>query len=341
MDTVTQMTLGAAIGEGMLGKKTGYKGAAWGAFLGIIPDLDILANPFVNEVQELAIHRGISHSLLLSVLLPPLIGWGLSRLHPGGKAGWHSWSVMAFLVYITHIFIDLCTSYGTQILQPFSNASLSLNSIFIIDPFYTFPLLGGLLVALFLRRRSPGRQWANYLGLAASSIYLLSGLAVKAYVNSVFEENLERSEIRADRFMTTPAPFSVFLWNGYIESGDTVYAGTYSVFDNDDMIEFKGIPRHADLIEPYRDDRAVERIIWFSNGYYAAERSGGRLLVHDLRFGRSDLWLTRRDAPFVWSYRLEFNSDSTRVTGFHRIRPAFETSNGLPGMLIDRAFGVE
>lgn len=59
MDTVTQITLGAAIGEAVLGRKMGNKAPLWGAVFGVLPDMDVLTSPFVNDVQALAIHRGI------------------------------------------------------------------------------------------------------------------------------------------------------------------------------------------------------------------------------------------------------------------------------------------
>jgi inner membrane protein len=51
MDSITQVALGAAVGEAILGKKIGYRAAAWGAVLGTFPDLDILANPVLDAVQ--------------------------------------------------------------------------------------------------------------------------------------------------------------------------------------------------------------------------------------------------------------------------------------------------
>ena len=45
MDTITQMALGAAVGEAVLGRKMGGRAMLWGAALGTLPDLDIIINP--------------------------------------------------------------------------------------------------------------------------------------------------------------------------------------------------------------------------------------------------------------------------------------------------------
>lgn len=341
MDTVTQITLGAAVGEAILGKKLGNKALAWGAAFGVLPDLDVLASPFVNEVQALAIHRGITHSLFFCLLAAPFFGWILNRYWPKPGVSRRDWSLLVFLVLLTHVFIDVCTSYGTQVLQPFSNYSLSLNSIFIIDPFYTVPLMGGIITALFLRTNSRTRRWANGAGIVLSSIYLLAGLGIKAHVNSVFEQSFQQQQIYPDKYMTTPAPFSIFLWTGYAEEADSLHAGLYSVFDDDNQINFHSLKQNKELLDPYRGQLPVERLIWFSQGYYAVEKDSARMLFHDLRFGRSDLWLTESSVPYVWNYELKFNQDSTQVTGFEQFEPDFNTSNEMIGKLINRIFGEE
>lgn len=338
MDSITQITLGAAVGEAVLGKKIGNKGAAWGAALGVLPDLDVLANPFVSDVQEIIIHRGISHSLLFSVVAGPVFGWMLYRRYKNKQASWRDWSLMVFLVILTHIFIDACTGYGTQVFQPFSNYSLSFNTIFIIDPFYTLPLLAGVLTSLFMRQKAAGR-WANYIGLGLSSVYMLMGFVIKSQVNTVYQQNFEEQQITVDRYMTTPMPFTEFLWVGYAQSGDTIYAGLYSIFDNDRSILFQKVDMNTHHINEYKNQLPVERILWFSHGYYAAEKIEGNLRMHDIRFGRSDLWLSTKSAPFVWSYKLNFNEDSTRVTGFRHLEPDFDFSSERFGALINRIAG--
>ena len=64
MDSVTQIALGAAVGEAVLGKKVGNKAVLWGAVAGTIPDLDVIPGYFMDTVARLDFHRGFSHSIL-------------------------------------------------------------------------------------------------------------------------------------------------------------------------------------------------------------------------------------------------------------------------------------
>jgi inner membrane protein len=75
VDSLTQMVLGAACGEAVLGRKIGNKALIWGAFAGTIPDLDVLSNFFMGDLDALAFHRGPMHSLLFACIMPFPLAW--------------------------------------------------------------------------------------------------------------------------------------------------------------------------------------------------------------------------------------------------------------------------
>ncbi|MDG2450273.1 MAG: metal-dependent hydrolase [Saprospiraceae bacterium] len=81
MDSLTQITLGAAVGEVILGRKIGNRALLWGAVGGTIPDLDVLGNFFMSEVDSLAFHRGISHSIFFSVVGALVFGWFTEKFY--------------------------------------------------------------------------------------------------------------------------------------------------------------------------------------------------------------------------------------------------------------------
>lgn len=49
------------------------------------------------------------------------------------------WIIMFLWVLITHPILDCFTTYGTQILLPFSNQRVAFNNIAVADPLYTVP----------------------------------------------------------------------------------------------------------------------------------------------------------------------------------------------------------
>jgi inner membrane protein len=79
MDSLTQIVLGAAVGELVLGRKVGNKAILWGAIAGTIPDLDVLNRYFLDDLRANELHRGITHSVLFSLAMAPLLGHWLKR----------------------------------------------------------------------------------------------------------------------------------------------------------------------------------------------------------------------------------------------------------------------
>jgi len=67
MDSITQAVLGASIGQAILGKKIGAKGAILGAIVATIPDLDIMFLPLYNSVERISVHRGFRVRYLLPI----------------------------------------------------------------------------------------------------------------------------------------------------------------------------------------------------------------------------------------------------------------------------------
>lgn len=341
MDSITQITLGAAVGEAFAGKKVKYKAAAWGAFLGTLPDLDVLANPFLDSVNQLYFHRGMSHSVLFCLLAAPLIGWGINKIHSKDNLGWKTWTKLTFWVFITHIFIDLATTYGTQILSPITNRPYTLDSVFIIDPLFTLPVFLGLMTALLFKSRTNAGSMINKTGLAIGAAYLVWGWGIKSHVNAVFEDNFDREYAYYHEMKTTPNGPSSFLWNAYIIKSDTVYQSVYSIFDDDKIVDFESIPRNSHLIEPYINDRGVEALLWFSRGYYTVQKENDQLVFYDLRFGRSDFWLTdRNDIPFVWRNEILINREKV-AHSFNLSNPSFEARSAVLNRYWDRIWGDE
>lgn len=338
MDSITQVALGAAVGEAILGRKAGFKAAAWGGFLGTLPDLDVLANPLLDQVSELYFHRGITHSFLFTLIAAPLIGWTLSKIHSSTDATVKNWSVFAFWILLTHILIDLPTSYGTQIFQPFTNHPFATDSLFIIDPVFTVPLLLGLLSALILRRRGTLGTTLNRAGLVLAALYYLWGHAIKSHVHAVYTESFEEQYGYYDQMRTMPNGPTTFLWTGYVIRRDTVYQSVYSVFDTSQDLEFQAIPRNSSLIDPYKNDRGMEALLWFSQGFYTASlNENGELYFYDLRFGRDDLFLTP-EGDYVWSNKLLISEDN-RAYSFEQSLPSFDARARNLTLFWDRIWG--
>ncbi len=84
MDSLSQVVLGAAVGEAVLGKKIGSRAMMWGAFAGFLPDLDVASGFVMDEISALAVHRGITHSIFFAVFFSFFLAWLVQGLYAKG-----------------------------------------------------------------------------------------------------------------------------------------------------------------------------------------------------------------------------------------------------------------
>ncbi|MEL6122536.1 MAG: metal-dependent hydrolase [Bacteroidota bacterium] len=124
MDSLSQIVLGAAVGEVTLGKKVGNRAMLWGAVGGTIPDLDVIFSPLLTPLQDLVVHRGFSHSIVFSILGAFLFGWLIKRLY---ASRWHThlatagWLLIPIGVtfFVSRIFESGLGVMGTIIMAAF------------------------------------------------------------------------------------------------------------------------------------------------------------------------------------------------------------------------------
>ena len=165
MDPFSHAVLGAALTHGCFHKRLGLKGAAWGAAAAMLPDIDIFFSIGADDFEVLVRHRGITHALIFAPIVGPVWGYLLARHYArgGGTPRTWTWIGAVTLALWSHPLLDYVTPYGTQLLQPFSDARLARGAMPIIDPLFTLILSIGVVLAW---RWSPAPR-AHYASIAA------------------------------------------------------------------------------------------------------------------------------------------------------------------------------
>lgn len=338
MDSITQLTLGAAVGEAVAGRESGRTALLWGGAFGTLPDLDVLANPFISEIQALVFHRSVTHSILFVLVVTPLAGFGLARLHDSSSRA--RWTALVGSVLLTHIGLDCLTTYGTKVFWPFHLDPVIGGTIFVVDPLYTVPLALGLLLSLRWTPSHRARRLANYVGLALSSVYLLFTVTNKLRVETVFAEALSDQNKPAQRVFTAPTPFNNFLWRGIAETENGFYVGQYSFFDQDRDISFRYLPTCHNLLADATNNPVLQHLKRFSRGYYVVRKGPEESLsLLDLRFGRNDVALTS-EGTYLFRFRLVENDDG-EIVDIHQESAGRGVSFGLLKRFAHRILGVE
>jgi inner membrane protein len=273
MDSLTQIVLGASVGAAIMGKTHGRKAALVGAICGTIPDLDALI-PMGDPISNMTYHRGFSHSFLFCIFATPLFVWLFSKIK------WFAISMddkrvhlAVFLIFLTHVLLDAMTIYGTQLFWPLPVEPVGIGSIFIIDPLYTIPFL--VFLIWFLINKS---QRAVHIGLIISTLYLGWSVIAQNHVYKLVEKDGKT----AGKILVQPTAFNTILWRVLVVQDDAYHVGYYSLFDDTTDMVFETFERDTNQLP---DTWAVDRLRWFTKGFYGVRQIDDQIIMSDLRMG--------------------------------------------------------
>jgi len=285
MDSVTQFTLGAAVGVTVLGRKIGpRKAAITGGLLGTLPDLDVLILPD-DPIDAFLTHRGWTHSFLVHVALTPVLGELVRRIFKPMNGERALSYAAVFLCLTTHAMLDALTIYGTQLFWPIWPKPLFLGSVFIIDPAYTIPLLVAVIGAFFLGRWGPRYRKVLTVCFALSLVYLGWSVTAQQLVAGKAQAFLERYNVKPEKLLATPTPFNTLFWHVIGVDGDRSFSLHVPAFGDPATANFYAYNRNLNLLGcDAADDRAA-RVGGFSGGYYRVMEKDGEVSVADLRMG--------------------------------------------------------
>ncbi len=320
MDSITQAALGAAVGEAMLGKKLGNRALLWGMLFGTLPDLDVILSPLLDTARNLEWHRGPSHSLLIMVLASFALAPWLAKRWRKEKIGKGLAGAFVFAAWSTHVLIDCFTVYGTSVLWPFSEHRIGFNNLFIIDFFYTGPLIVALAWLAFLRTKKqlPKRRKIGAWGLGLSTGYVALSLLAKWAASSGFEADLHRRGVTFSRRMEAPTPFNILLWRSVVDRGDELWVGYRTIFEfHDTPVRWTVYPKGENAFFPYSQMREAKTVAWFSDGYWVARPHAKGVWLGDLRFGEGRVWGERKGmvdsrVSFSWVFTPGAEGDKLR-----------------------------
>jgi inner membrane protein len=284
MDSLTQLTLGAAVGEAVAGRQVGRRAMLWGAICGTFPDLDVFIS-FGDAVRDFTYHRSFSHSLFVLTALTPLFVWLILKCHPGTRDYRTRWAWLVWLVFTTHVLLDCFTVYGTQIFWPFVTTPVAWSTVFIIDPLYTLPLLIGLVAILAWRRDPAKARRLNRAGLMLSTLYLGWTVAAKLEVERVARTALTELNLAGAPMVSTPAPFNSLLWRIVVMTDEGYIEGFRSMLDGPAPVVFTPHISDKRLLRGLDDDWAVQRLQWFTRGFYRVREAEDGVVITDLRMG--------------------------------------------------------
>jgi inner membrane protein len=337
MDTLTHTAIGICTGHVIAGKQLGKKAMLFGAIANNLPDIDVIANLWASDTKALLIHRGITHSFLLNIILMFVLASLLQKLYNRYNVSYKRWLFLLGSGLTLHLFTDSLTSYGTGWFEPFDQTRVSFNTIFILDPLFSIPILIAAITVLFMKTDSKRSLMFSKAGLIISFIYLSLTMFNKLYVNSVIEKSLKTQNIVYSDYLATPTPLNNLLWYIVAKNEDKYHVGYYSILDKGPEIDFTLYKRNDSLLNYPCDTSSLADLVRFSKGYYCLRMDHDTIILSDMRFGQMGGWY-KPDAGFVFNFKLAancYNKDALQKGRFE----AFE-DKALP-MLWKRMLGYK
>lgn len=277
MDLLTQGVLGASVAYVASGRVLGRrKAVGFGALFGMLPDADMLIQYVSsNPLAELIYHRGITHSLFFAPFIAFLGAGFLKRFW---LEDFKPWFNLIFWAVLTHPLLDLFTTYGTQLLLPFSDNRFSLNAVSVIDLAYSAPLGIGVLFLWFCKNENFSRTY-NAIMLFLTTCYLFLGVAQYdvAYKRVLAEARNHKWCGHGEVFSGN---FSIFRRRAVFYERDLVHIAHFSTL-KEEPIAWQTFKQEPCTVQ----SKDTEAFYWFSEGHILYQKTKDGYLLQDVRFG--------------------------------------------------------
>jgi membrane-bound metal-dependent hydrolase YbcI (DUF457 family) len=194
MDTITHGIAGALIGKAfckgddMFPSKPMNRARiiTWSLMLGaIFPDFDVVRDIFSHDrLLVITWHRSITHSLLMlpifSLLLAALTRW-IARKFQWDAPPFALLALLYAVGILSHILLDLVTTFGTMIWSPLKWSRPAWDLIFIVD----FSFTGILLIPQFIAWIHRDEKVARLRALLVWLVFVLLTFSVAALARIV------------------------------------------------------------------------------------------------------------------------------------------------------------
>ncbi len=292
MDTLTHIVVGACIGEAIEGKVLGKKAMLLGAFAHSLPDVDFIAQLWLDATDGFLAHRGFTHSIVFGILATLVLTIIAIKIFPHRPLTRLRWISLFSINIFAHIFLDTFNAYGIGWFEPFSHERFSFHILYVADPFFSFwPFLAFLVLLLFNGTAKQRRiAWLTGIGLSAG--YLLYAFFNKLSVDRDLRRSLKDQGIAWSRgsYIITPSPFNVWLWYVIVSDSSGYYIGYRSVFDQQRQTSLRHFARNDSLLNDVHNKDEVKDMLRFAGDFYTVERWNDTLVFNVLRFGQVVGW---------------------------------------------------
>ena len=332
VDPLTQGVFGSVASQQFAKKQHFILATLLGFLSGIAPDLDVLIRSDTDALLALEYHRQFTHALIFipfgGLLCATFFYFTITKW--AGLSFKLTW-LFCGLGYATHGLLDACTTYGTQLFWPFSNARFAWNTISIIDPLLTLPLLI-LIIAAAVKK---SRLIAG-VALVWIIIYSLIGVVQRERAESIGIALAQSRGHNPIELEAKPSFANLLVWKIVYTTEQNHYVDAVKVGISHKIYEGSYVKK-LDIEEAFpwldlnsQQAKDIERFRWFSNGYIALSPTMPNRII-DIRYS-----MIPNEIKGLWGIELDATKANNEYTEYvvNRTRDK-ETVNKLWQMIVN------
>ena len=309
MDGVTQVALGAVLGEALAGRRIGRAALGMGAVLGLLRSVEGLMVPWLDEARALEWRGAWVNSPVMWAAVAWAAGKWVGRVGGSVREGM-AWGSVIWLVLGA---ADALGGGGTACFAPVSWERVAWGILPETDPVVSGVLLAGLLWLLRDWRKASGapqrstgkkarrpvvpvRRTAVWV-LAAVVGWVLLAAGVRSRIDSQIRADLTRRHHADAAWELRPTPGNILVWRAVALVGEELWVGYRTLWDAE-PVWWTHIPRTPSawqVLDGSREGAAVARA---TRGWWVARPTTEGAWIADFSVPESRIW--RADGVVDW-----------------------------------------
>lgn len=308
MDPLTQGIVGTTAAQLVSRKQVKVAAAVIGFFAGMAADIDVLISSSTDPLLFLEYHRHFTHGLVfipVGALVCALVFRAVfKKWFTRNELGFKETYVFCFAGYATHALLDACTTYGTQLLWPFSDMRVAWNNVSVVDPIFTLPLLVIIYFATF-----KGSTRLAYLGAVYALSYLALGVVQGQRAETIATELALSRGHEPINLGVKPSMANIIVWKSVYEHEGQYYVDAVRALGNTKIYSGTSTPK-LDIEEHFpwlskdtQQAKDIERFRWFSNQHLGLDPENKNRII-DIRYS-----LVPNQVTGMWGIVLDKNKD--------------------------------
>ena len=313
MDPLSQGVVGVIAAQQTANRKHLLIASVLGFFAGMSADLDIFIKSSQDPLFSLEFHRQFTHSILFMPFGGLICALFFYYLFLQKKdISFKQTYIYSTLGYATHGLLDACTTYGTQLFWPFTNDRIAWNTISIIDPLFTLPILFLILFAVIKNNKKYSYMALSWVLIYSSLVFIQKDRAIETVKKLAQSRGHEVINIEAK-----PSFANIIVWKTIYTTQTHYYIDAVRAGLNTRIIEGVKIGKfNIQKSFPWLDPQSqqakdIERFRWFSNGYIAISHNNPNHII-DIRYS-----MLPNEGHGLWG--IELNPDGDNQVYIKRI----------------------